>query len=64
MFITDMVEAEVRRPTDRNHALLPIHLVCLGLRYVASGSFQQVTSVMMMTVWWLGLILQAIALLV
>ena len=41
-YICDLVRADLQRPTRRNHAMTVEEQVCIGLRFLASGSFQQV----------------------
>jgi hypothetical protein len=41
-FICDLLHDDLVRPTNRNHALSVETQVLAGLRYLASGSFQQV----------------------
>ena len=40
--LTDIVAPEIRRPTNRSHAVTPQTQVLLSLRILASGSFQSV----------------------
>ena len=41
-FIADLISEDIERDTKRNKALSPFTQVLMFLRYVASGSFQQV----------------------
>ena len=41
-FICDIVDEDLRRPTNRNHALSVEIQVLASLRFLASGSFYQV----------------------
>ena len=41
-FITNLIETDLRRKTNRSHALRPIDQVLIALRFYASGNFLQV----------------------
>ncbi|KAJ8280851.1 hypothetical protein GJAV_G00059840 [Gymnothorax javanicus] len=41
-YILDLIEADIDHPTRRNHALLPVHQLCIALRFYAYGAFQMV----------------------
>jgi len=41
-FICDLIGEDIRRPTMRSNALLPVHAVCIALQYFATGTFQMV----------------------
>ena len=41
-YITNLIEADLRRKTKRGHALEPIDQVLIALRFYASGNFLQV----------------------
>ena len=42
-FITNLIETDLRRKTNRSHALRPIDQVLIALRFYASGNVLQVT---------------------
>lgn len=41
-FITNLIETDLRRKTNRSHVLRPIDQVLIALRFYASGNFVQV----------------------
>ena len=41
-YITNLIETDLRRKTNRSHALRPIDQVLIALRFYASGNFLQV----------------------
>ena len=41
-YITNLIETDLRRKTNRSHALRPIDQVLMALRFYASGNFLQV----------------------
>ena len=41
-YITSLIETDLRRKTNRSHALRPIDQVLIALRFYASGNFLQV----------------------
>ena len=43
-YITNLIEADLRRKTKCGHALVPIDLVLLAVRFHASGNFLRVIS--------------------
>ena len=41
-YVTDLIRDDVLRSTRRNHSLTATQVVCIALRFYASGSFQEV----------------------
>ena len=37
-YVCDLIEENIRRPTQRNHAMLPVHSVCIALQYYTPPS--------------------------
>ena len=42
-FLEDYLEADLRHPTERNHALSPQTQILIALRFYATGSMQKVS---------------------